>query len=156
MAAYRRVYDFMTHVTCRLTAKNRLQLGNPMRSAIEYGLPSLPTKWRSYGDHRLCGVTTRYVQGQCISAAGRTYSSCGRWLPHQWLSPGCERSCDQRTPRDDGEFSARRHCCPTARCNGMRVNQCGGIGGRDPPPVQSCKSMGNRGRDYPPPHSTVV
>ena len=29
----------MTHVTCRLTAKNRDQLRNPMRSVIEYGLP---------------------------------------------------------------------------------------------------------------------
>jgi len=30
MAAYRRVYDsFMTHVTCRLTAKNRDQVRNP-------------------------------------------------------------------------------------------------------------------------------
>jgi len=28
----------MTHVTCRLTAKNRDQLRNP-RSVIEYGLP---------------------------------------------------------------------------------------------------------------------
>ena len=28
----------MTHVTCRLTAKNRNQLRNPIRSAIEYGL----------------------------------------------------------------------------------------------------------------------
>jgi len=30
---------FMTHVTCRLTAKNRDQLRNPIRSVIEYGLP---------------------------------------------------------------------------------------------------------------------
>jgi len=29
----------MTHVTCRLTAKNRDQLRNPIRSVIEYGLP---------------------------------------------------------------------------------------------------------------------
>jgi len=29
----------MTHVTCRLTAKNRDQLGNPIRSVFEYGLP---------------------------------------------------------------------------------------------------------------------
>jgi len=29
----------MTHVTFRLTAKNRDQLRNPIRSAIEYGLP---------------------------------------------------------------------------------------------------------------------
>ena len=29
---------FITHVTCRLTAKNRDQLGNPLRSVIEYGL----------------------------------------------------------------------------------------------------------------------
>jgi len=29
----------MTHVTCRLTAKNRDQLRNPIRSAIEYVLP---------------------------------------------------------------------------------------------------------------------
>ena len=29
MAAYRRVYDFMTHVTCRLTVKNRDPLRNP-------------------------------------------------------------------------------------------------------------------------------
>jgi len=35
MAAYRRV---MTHVTCRLTAKNRDQLRNPTL-VIEYGLP---------------------------------------------------------------------------------------------------------------------
>ena len=28
----------MTHVTCRLTAKNRDQLRNPIRSLIEYGL----------------------------------------------------------------------------------------------------------------------
>ena len=28
----------MTHVTCRLTAKNRDQLRNPIRSAIECGL----------------------------------------------------------------------------------------------------------------------
>jgi len=31
----------MTHVTCRLTAKNRDQLRNP-RSAVEYGLPFPP------------------------------------------------------------------------------------------------------------------
>ena len=30
---------FMTHITCRLTAKNRDQLQNPIRSVIEYGLP---------------------------------------------------------------------------------------------------------------------
>ena len=29
----------MTHITCRLTAKNRDQLRNPIRSVIEYGLP---------------------------------------------------------------------------------------------------------------------
>jgi len=29
----------MTHVTCRLTAKNRDQLRDPIRSVIEYGLP---------------------------------------------------------------------------------------------------------------------
>jgi len=29
MAAYRRVYEIMTHVTRRLTAKNREQLRNP-------------------------------------------------------------------------------------------------------------------------------
>ena len=29
----------MTHVTCRLTAKNRDELRNPIRSVIEYGLP---------------------------------------------------------------------------------------------------------------------
>jgi len=29
---------FMTHVICRLTAKNRDQLWNPLRSAIEYGI----------------------------------------------------------------------------------------------------------------------
>jgi len=29
----------MTHVTCRLTAKNRDQLRDPIRSAVEYGLP---------------------------------------------------------------------------------------------------------------------
>jgi len=29
----------MTHVTCRLTAKNRDQLRNPTRSVIAYGLP---------------------------------------------------------------------------------------------------------------------
>ena len=32
---------FMTHVTCRLTAKNRDQLRNLIRLAIEYGLPYL-------------------------------------------------------------------------------------------------------------------
>ena len=37
MAAYRRVY-----VICRLTAKNRDQLRNPIRSVIEYGLPLRP------------------------------------------------------------------------------------------------------------------
>jgi len=31
----------MTHVTCRLTAKNRDQLWNPMLDVIEYGLPYL-------------------------------------------------------------------------------------------------------------------
>ena len=36
MAAYA---GFMTDVTCRLTAKNRDQLRNPIRSAIQYGLP---------------------------------------------------------------------------------------------------------------------
>ena len=30
---------FMTYITCRLTAKNRDRLGNPIRSVIEYGLP---------------------------------------------------------------------------------------------------------------------
>jgi len=29
----------MTHVTCRLTAKNRDHLQNPIRSVVEYGLP---------------------------------------------------------------------------------------------------------------------
>jgi len=29
----------MTHVTCRLTAKYRDQLRNPIRSVTEYGLP---------------------------------------------------------------------------------------------------------------------
>jgi len=29
----------MTHVTCRLSAKNRDQLRNPVRSSVEYGLP---------------------------------------------------------------------------------------------------------------------
>jgi len=29
----------MTHVICRLTAKNRDRLRNPIRSVIEYGLP---------------------------------------------------------------------------------------------------------------------
>ena len=29
----------MTYITCRLTAKNRDQLRNPIRSVIEYGLP---------------------------------------------------------------------------------------------------------------------
>ena len=33
----------MTHVTCRLTAKYRVQLRNPVRLVIEYGLP-LPFK----------------------------------------------------------------------------------------------------------------
>ena len=28
----------MTHVTCRLTAKNRDHLQNPIRSVVEYGL----------------------------------------------------------------------------------------------------------------------
>ena len=37
MAVYRRVHD--SHVTCRLTAKNRDQRRNPIRSVIEYGLP---------------------------------------------------------------------------------------------------------------------
>jgi len=36
MAAYA---GFMTDVTCRLSAKNRDQLRNPIRSAIQYGLP---------------------------------------------------------------------------------------------------------------------
>jgi len=34
----------MTHVTCRLAAKNRDQLRNPIRSVIEYGLPFLQCK----------------------------------------------------------------------------------------------------------------
>jgi len=37
MAAY--TAGFMTHVICRLTAKNRDQLRIPIRSVIEYGLP---------------------------------------------------------------------------------------------------------------------
>ena len=37
MAAY--TAGFMTHVTCRLTAKNRDWLRNPIRSVIEHGLP---------------------------------------------------------------------------------------------------------------------
>jgi len=41
----------MTHVTGRLTAKNRDQLRNPIRSAIEYGLP-LP--FLVVTDRRLC------------------------------------------------------------------------------------------------------
>ena len=36
MAAYRRVYK--TYVTCRLTAKYRDQLRNPICSVIEYDL----------------------------------------------------------------------------------------------------------------------
>jgi len=54
MAAYLGTAGFMTHVTCRLTAKNRDQLRNPIRSVIEYGLPLpflnmhyLPTKLNS-------------------------------------------------------------------------------------------------------------
>jgi len=38
MAAYTTAW-FLTHVTCRLTAKNRDQLRNLIRSVIEYGLP---------------------------------------------------------------------------------------------------------------------
>jgi len=36
----------MTHITCRLTARNRDQLRNPIRSVIEYGLPFLPCSYR--------------------------------------------------------------------------------------------------------------
>ena len=36
----------MTHVTCRLTAKNRDQPRNPIRSVIEYGL-ALPFSYFS-------------------------------------------------------------------------------------------------------------
>jgi len=40
MAAYSRVYD-SRHLQADMTAKNRDQLRNPIRSVIEYELPSL-------------------------------------------------------------------------------------------------------------------
>jgi len=39
----------MTHVTCRLTAKNRDQRSETLRSVIEYGLPVLPEYARQTG-----------------------------------------------------------------------------------------------------------
>jgi len=59
----------MTHVTCRLTAKDRDQLRNPKRSVIEYGLPfytlqRLTVVESSFGRHRrLVGETSGAVIG---------------------------------------------------------------------------------------------
>jgi len=47
----------MTHVTCRLTAKNWDQLRN-LRSVIEYGLPELDSEDYWFGPYKIttqCG-----------------------------------------------------------------------------------------------------
>jgi len=150
MAAYRRVYDFMTHVTCRLTAKNRLQLRNPMRSAIEYGLPSLPTKWRSYRDHRLCGVTSRgsasaQLVARIVAAdAGCRISGCRRDASDRATSVRLAMMENLVRPALLSDCAVQRHARKS-----MRRDR-----GTRSPPVQSCKSMGNRGTRSPP--STVV
>jgi len=64
---------FMTHVTCRLTAKNRDQLRNPVRSVIEYGLPLLLgriacTQWKDAAYCYRRSVIFVYVVAVCLLA----------------------------------------------------------------------------------------
>ena len=56
----------MTHVTCRLTAKNRDQLGNP-RSAVEYGLA---LSFYCLINRSTDGVVGRLLAGEIIASVG--------------------------------------------------------------------------------------
>jgi len=84
MAAYRR---FMTHVTCRLTAKNRDQLRNPM----------LGNRVRA----------TIFARGGVINYHG---SECSMEEKHQ-----CQTSSLERLPRSEVE-NCRRRVTVTSEC----------------------------------------
>ena len=74
---------FMTRVTCRLTAKNRDQLRNPIRSAIEYGLPlpfSVPitvnaSACRSLSAFKLQKINEAFVISRAFQFAGPSPNS---------------------------------------------------------------------------------
>ena len=79
MAAY--TAGYMTHVTCRLTAKNRDQLRNPIRSIIEYMLP-LP----------FLSIGTRDLSHDCLETDALCRSQSGHLLALSYLSLDTSKS----------------------------------------------------------------
>ena len=69
----------MTHVTCRLTAKNRDQSSGILRSVIEYGLPFRVRVglWVRVENYRLVfGVSIRLLQ-RLVSGLGFSITVIG-------------------------------------------------------------------------------
>ena len=74
----------MTHVTCKLTANNRNQLRNPIRSVIEYGLP-VPAvcsvqpnaRWPPVRRNQVAGSGGSTVPGVVVAAASPTQLHAG-------------------------------------------------------------------------------
>ena len=64
---------FMTHVTCRLTTKNRDQLLNP-RSVIEYGLPLLFSAVSRQHRSRKCAVVSTFIPTRLYLGGLKSFS----------------------------------------------------------------------------------
>ena len=101
----------MTHVTCRLTAKNRDQLRGTLRSVIEYGLPSSffylsVACWTPSGTvvafHRPAGAVIKVSLSHSYLL---TYGLAGRISPE----PGKRRQL-RHVDRPDPTSDVTAHC----------------------------------------------
>jgi len=100
----------MTHVTCRLTAKNRDQLRNPIRSVIEYWLP-LPflhsfSVWRSVKNllhlSQKIFLSVYVTWRRCSMLCTQNYSLCYGFtimtsccLCNVYRPPWCRQVCSE-------------------------------------------------------------
>ena len=100
----------MTHVTCRLTAKNRDQLRNPIRSVIDYGLP-LPFTIGNFSKRCISQPTV------CILYTP-SYQKQPIWAP-LGTNPTISFSCQSATPCISPQNCSFRRSLLYAVCVGL-------------------------------------
>ena len=124
---------FMTHVTCRLTAKNRDQLRNPIRSVMEYGLPlprgvlpsqpgaeetkpAVDTTIQNNHVHSVHGRSACCVARRVWPANRRPSAAAGRASTGQLITPTtssrvqqCMPQYEQNASRESTQTSAEQY-----------------------------------------------